>query len=985
MPSRSALKSFFVFLVALALLAPTAVLAQAPAGATVHGLVADPDDAVIPGATITLTPASGKPVTGTSGSDGTYTVRGVAPGTYSMTVTMQGFASFVKMGVRVTAGASVTVDAKMAIQSEQQVVQVSTNSTQLSVDSDSNASATVLKGEDLDALSDDPDELSAELSALAGPTAGPNGGQIYIDGFTGGQLPPKSSIREIRINQNPFSAQYDRLGFGRIEILTKPGTDKFHGSVQLQGNASAFNTGNPFSTTQPPYHTVFFLGNLSGPITPKSSFTLAGTRREIDSNVLINGNIYANPATPTVLCAPGSPSSANGGVCQVLPYTLAVVSPSLRWDISPRVDLAISDKNTLTTRFQYEDSNVTTNGGGFSYTTTGNTTAGSEWTLQMSDTQVISTRVINETRFEYQVDKSSTTPNSTVPAVSVAGAFSAGGSLLENSEDRSTHIEVQNYTSVQLQKNFIRMGGRLRYNRDHNSAASTSGSFNYNCILTFGCAPDPTTGQVYSYEKGLANQFSRTLVQNPVEASVFDIGLYLEDDWKVKPNLTLSAGIRYETQNQIDDHKDFAPRLSFAYGLGTSKGAPKTVLRGGFGIFYDRFQINNVIVPLQQNGINEIKTIIKNPGTTCTPGTLNSCPVAGNTTTVTSPTLRTPYTLQFAIGADQQLFTGATISVNYLRAQGEHQFNGQNINAPTFNSAGNPQYPYPNLPSGLIPVMNQYQSEGIFNQNQVNVSFNVRPKRWITLTGFYSMNFADADTSGFGSNPTIAYDLRNDYGRASFDVRSRYTVIGNFTLPHLVSLSPFVTGQSGNPYNVVTGTDLNDDSFFNDRPAFISGVSASCTNAITFNGTPTRGQYTPIPINYCTGPSLFVTNLRVAKTWGFGNRAGDRPQRGGGGGGGGRQGGFGGVTGAPGGGGAARGGGGAGGFGGGGGGVNSGKRYNINFNAQIQNLFNRTNYATPNGSLSSPSLFGRTTQLATMPYASGTAKMKTTFGLSFTF
>ncbi len=246
---------------------------------------------------------------------------------------MDGFASFVKMGVRVAAGATLTVDAKMAIQTEQQVVQVSTNATQLSVDADSNASATVLKGADLDALSDDPDELSAELSALAGPTAGPNGGQIYIDGFTGGQLPPKSSIREIRINQNPFSAQYDRLGFGRIEILTKPGTDKFHGSFQLQGNASFFNTGSPFVSSQPPYHTIFFLGNVTGPIYSKASFTLSGSRRQNDTNSLINAVLYQDPAHPGVLCPPG-PST----VCVAdpnNPYTAAVVSPSLRWDIRP--------------------------------------------------------------------------------------------------------------------------------------------------------------------------------------------------------------------------------------------------------------------------------------------------------------------------------------------------------------------------------------------------------------------------------------------------------------------------------------------------------------------------------------------------------------------------------------------------------------------------------------------------------------------------
>ena len=131
------------------------------------------------------------------------------------------------------------------MRSRQQQVEVQAENTTISTAADANASAIVIKGEDLNALSDDPDELQNELTALAGPAAGPNGGQIYIDGFTGGQLPPKSSIREIRVNQNPFSAEYDRLGYGRIEIFTKPGTDKLHGQVQVGGNDSAFNSQNP--------------------------------------------------------------------------------------------------------------------------------------------------------------------------------------------------------------------------------------------------------------------------------------------------------------------------------------------------------------------------------------------------------------------------------------------------------------------------------------------------------------------------------------------------------------------------------------------------------------------------------------------------------------------------------------------------------------------------------------------------------------------
>ena len=100
---------------------------------------------------------------------------------------------------------------------------------QVATDPSSSAGALVLRGKDLDALSDDPTDLAVDLAALAGPAAGPNGGQIYIDGFTGGRLPAKQSIREVRINQNPLAAQFDRPGQGRVAIFTKPGADEWHG------------------------------------------------------------------------------------------------------------------------------------------------------------------------------------------------------------------------------------------------------------------------------------------------------------------------------------------------------------------------------------------------------------------------------------------------------------------------------------------------------------------------------------------------------------------------------------------------------------------------------------------------------------------------------------------------------------------------------------------------------------------------------------
>jgi hypothetical protein len=164
----------------------------------------------------------------------------------------------------------------LAIAIEQQEITVTGQNHGVGVNSDQTASATILKGSALDALSDDPTELQNELQALAGPAAGPNGGQIYIDGFAGGQIPPKSSILEVRVNQNPFSAEFDRIGYGRVEIITKPGSQKFQGSVNGYGDTSALNTANPLVTQQPSYYQYSIGGNLAGPISKNASYFFNG-------------------------------------------------------------------------------------------------------------------------------------------------------------------------------------------------------------------------------------------------------------------------------------------------------------------------------------------------------------------------------------------------------------------------------------------------------------------------------------------------------------------------------------------------------------------------------------------------------------------------------------------------------------------------------------------------------------------------------------
>src|SRR6185503_11257684 len=305
---------------------------------SIGGQIQDTLGAVVVGASVTVVSADGKEKTATSNQRGEFSVTGLAPGKYTVRVKGANFALYENTEVEVRAGEREELVVPLTVEGVEEKVDVS-SSEGVSTDPQNNAGATVLKEKDLEALPDDPDELEQALQALAGPSAGPNGGQIYIDGFTGGRLPPKEAIREIRINQNPFSAEFDRLGFGRIEILTRPGSDKFRGSVFGNFNDESLNSRNPFSTNRAPSQMKAFGGNLSGPIQKgKSSFFVDINSRNVDENAVINAFILDENLN-------------------IVPFNQEVQVPTRRFSFSPRFDYQINKNNTLV--FRYSFSNAT--------------------------------------------------------------------------------------------------------------------------------------------------------------------------------------------------------------------------------------------------------------------------------------------------------------------------------------------------------------------------------------------------------------------------------------------------------------------------------------------------------------------------------------------------------------------------------------------------------------------------------------------------
>lgn len=912
---------------------------------TLRGQLIDELGGVIVRATVTLVGESGDQRTVTTNGEGRYVFGGLTPGRYTVRATAPGFATYENTAVEISPGRSQTLNISLSVTIEKQEVTVNAEPP-LSTAPENNAGAIVLRGTDLQALPDDPDDLAEALQALAGPSAGPNGGQLYIDGFSGGILPSKESIREIRINSNPFSAEYDRLGFGRIEIFTKPGSDKLRGTGFFNFSNQSLNSRNPFATNRPPFQRRFFGGNLSGPIIArKASFFVDFDKRDIDDDAVVNATIL-------------DPSF------NVIGFRQTVATPVRRLSFSPRIDYQLNQKNTLVFRYELEHNSYQNLGvGNFSLPSRAYNSTNTEHNLRLTETAVINQKTVNETRFQFRRTVSDQEGDNTRPTINVLDAFIGGGSQVGISSNTNDRIELQNYTSMALGKHALKFGGRLR-----RVSITDVSPQNFGGTYTFGGGP----GRVNSLE-----QYRRTLLGLPgggptqfsiaggnPKASVtqVDIGPFVQDDWHVRQNLTLSLGLRYETQTNISSNLNFAPRVAFAYSPGAvNNRRPTTVIRGGFGIFYERFGENFTLQAERFNGINQQQFIVTDPAILALyPDAPSVATLAGfaqpQTIRRVAPDLRASYTIQSAISVERQLPYNITISVAYINARSLHLLRSRNINAPlpgTFlpGVSGSGVRPF-----GNIGNIYEYESSGVANQNQLIVTVNSRLNRKFTLFGNYSLNKANSNTDGAGTFPANQYDLSTEYGRSSIDVRQRLFLGGSFSAPWGLRFYPFVIARSGIPFNITTGRDTSGSTVFTERPAF--ALDPTKPGVVSYNGVlldprPAAGEII-IPRNFGAGPAFFSVNLRVSKTIGFGevpgNSARSSPRQQGGRGGE-REGRMGGPFGRPGEGDR------------GGGGSSREKRYNLTFSVQAQNLFNHTNPGQPVGNLSSL-LFGISTQTA---------------------
>ncbi|HEX8285518.1 MAG TPA: carboxypeptidase-like regulatory domain-containing protein [Pyrinomonadaceae bacterium] len=952
-------------LAALLLCAHAAPAAQtAQASGALGGRVTDPLGAVVVGAAVTVRDAAGAERKAVTDSEGRYAFGGLAPGPYTLRVEARGFEPFEGAGVAVAAGKRRELDVRLEVALQRQEVTVGAGEPP-SVEPAENRSALRFGETDLDALPEDPAELAAALQSLAGAPSGPNGGQILVDGFAnaGEPIPPRGSIREVRVNQNPFSAKNDRIGFGQIQIFTRAGTEKLRGQLFLNFNDESLNARNPFTPARAAYQMRNFGAGLSGTLAPRrASFFLWLEERATADNALVNAVVLDDALAPATLA-----------------FTARV--PRSQLSANARLDLQLTEAHTLGLRYNYYRHRAENAGvGGVVLPERGFAFTLPIRTFQLSETAVVSPRLLNEFRLQYIAEDQLDEPFSTLPALNVAGAFAAGGSPSGRARNPEGRLTAQDSLLWTAGAHTLRAGARLRRTTIEDvSPDDLNGTYTFAGgraprLDAAGAPVLDASGEAVMISITSVERYRRTLLfsapncgagagrfpcLSPAEvrargggatqltlgggdplarATQVDFGAYLQDDWRVRPNLTASYGLRYEFQTNIGVRLNLAPRVALAWAPGFKAGDPKaqtaTVVRAGFGVFFDRFNENQVLIANKYAAGNFFRFVVDDPRVLdsfpAVPSieTLRATVPANQTTFRIAEDLREPYMMQAALGFERQLPRKSTLAVTYVASRTLHALRARNVNAPVAVRDASGEVVARVRPRPEAGNVVQYESSGRLNQHQLLVTLNARPSGRASFFANYTLNRARGDTEGAGTFPADAYDLRAEYGRSSFDVRHAFAAGGTFEAAWGLRLSPLVYASTGRPFNITSGVDANGDAFFADRPALASDLTRPTVRVTpfgVFDTEPPPGAPV-IARNYGEGPGYFVVNLGVSRTFAFGKVA-------------------------------------AAGRGGGQAGAGGEGRFRLTPGLRFTNLFNRVNLDAPVGSLGSP-LFGRSVATA---------------------
>jgi hypothetical protein len=554
-----------------------------------------------------------------------------------------------------------------------------------------------------------------------------------------------------------------------------------------------------------------------------------------------------------------NPQNTSATIAQAFPTPIDYIS------IAPRLDFQFGQRNTVTIRDSFYRTHQTGSGvGTFDLPSQSSSVISAENALQLGDTILVNNHFVNETHFRWSHIVNDQEPSNLSPTVTVQGAFTSGGSSAGIERDTQNNLELQNYSTATAGNHTLRFGTRLRsYDDASNSTSGANGSYLFDTIA--------------AYRAGTPAQYTATVIRNPLaKVLLFDGALFVQDDWRVKPGFDLGLGLRFEGQNRIRDHADWAPRIALAWSPGrVILRPPKTILRAGYGWFFSRFTVPDyfsansgtpyVLQAIHDNGINQRSYVVDHPSYPVTPSQLAT---GSSTYHSIDPHFHAALDMQAGIGIDHQLAKGITANVTYLYTQGVHQYLTNNVTAPAFNTSSY------TITGPMPSVYNyQFQSGGFFRQNQLIFTSSIGLKRFVFNTT-YVVNEARSDTQGVNSFPSVASNPGFDYGRASVGNRQRLIFTDSYNAPWGIVFASLLVAQSGTPYNLTIGDDLTGNNQFNARPAYGACGSAGvvATRYGCLDTDPIGKGERIVPYGVGVGPINAVYHVRLSKVIGIGPR-----------------------------------------------------------------------------------------------------------------
>ncbi len=823
LPSQSV---FILFLTPISLFG-SELSSAATRSVEISGEVRDGSGLAVPHALVQLMIAGKVASAEQTNGEGQYRIRSERKSPASLQVSATGFANVLLPLDFSASHSQIHLNVALALAKQHTVVSVDEEESKPLSGSGTGPGTLVLAGKQLAALPDDPDQLMKRLQFLAAASGGaPGSAAVKVDGFlNASQLPSKSSIREVRINPDQYSSQYQRPPYmgGLIEVSTKPGTDGIQGAVFFHGSDSLFNARDAFAPTRAPANTKRYGLEFSGPLQHgKSSYAINLERRDINQFAVVDAVTLNSSLQP-------ANAMAN------------VLAPQTLWLGGARTDWQLNAANSLTLSYNLNRrSSQNEDVGGLITADAGHRLQNQQDDIRVTETAALSPAVMNEARFGLYFRNTLRSPNSTSPEVIVPGAVQLGGSPLQSLDEHGRKFEFNDVLSIERKQHSLRAGVQIFH--DKVSQFRTDG-FNGTLLFAGGSAEGLTGLQQYgnwlAHMPGvLPTAVTLTAGDPSLALQQWQLAGFVQDEWRPTGRLNISTGLRYEAQTAPLVRGVWAPRLGVAYALDAKS---RWILRGRAGLFYRTLDESLTLDALRLNGVRQTQTLAYPDLTVSTIQTL-------------ATGLRPSLSFQPQISLQHDFYHGMSLQASYTLVRTWHEIRSRNINAPEDGVR----------PLGSNQNIFQYESTGRVNGNILYVGFNQSAfKHLTTFAGYIHMDFrSTADSASLF--PQSSYTNAGEWARPSWQSTHRAYAGGVVLLPWKMESTFLIGLASGNPYDITTGADNNGDGVFNDRPSSVAPGTAGALdtrygwlNPLAINGNLAR--------NAGTGPAVLTVDWNASR------------------------------------------------------------------------------------------------------------------------